>query len=133
MNYPVKYRSPWGTYLLAMVTLGVYYFVWYVKVNKEITAMSGTAKVGAVGLVLSQCVWPFNWISLANTSGRLTALQAKHNLPPTTTAGMMILSNWWFGSNVRYTQRRLNATYRAIGVPESVVQTETVVSEGAAA
>lgn len=116
MNHTVKYRSPWGSYLLSIITFGIYYLVWYAKVNKEIAALTGTIKVGTVGLVISQCVFPFNWVSLANTSGRLTALQAKHNLPPTTTAGMMILSNWWFGSNVRYMQRRLNNTYRAIGV-----------------
>jgi hypothetical protein len=119
MNNAVKYRSPWVAYLLSMVTIGIYYIVWHVKVNQEIAQMHGGMRVGNVGLALSQFVWPCNWISLANTSNRLTTLQAKHGITPTTTAGMMILSNWWFGSNVRYMQRRLNATYRELGIAET--------------
>jgi hypothetical protein len=32
----VKIRRPWGVFLLAVVTLGVYYLVWYYKVNREL-------------------------------------------------------------------------------------------------
>src|SRR3954452_14133417 len=30
-----KIRSPWAAALLPIVTLGVYYFVWYYKINRE--------------------------------------------------------------------------------------------------
>jgi hypothetical protein len=33
---PVKIRNPWGAFLLAIVTLGIYYLVWYYKVNREL-------------------------------------------------------------------------------------------------
>ena len=30
-----KVRSPWAAALLPIVTLGIYYFVWYYKINRE--------------------------------------------------------------------------------------------------
>jgi Domain of unknown function (DUF4234) len=32
----VKIRGPWISFLLAIVTLGIYYFVWYYKTNREL-------------------------------------------------------------------------------------------------
>ena len=32
----VKIRRPWGVFLLAIVTLGIYYLVWYYKTNREL-------------------------------------------------------------------------------------------------
>ena len=32
----VKIRRPWGVFLLAIVTLGIYYFVWYYIVHREL-------------------------------------------------------------------------------------------------
>ncbi len=31
-----KVRNPWGVFLLAIVTLYIYYFVWYYKINREL-------------------------------------------------------------------------------------------------
>ena len=30
-----KIRSPWAPALLPIITLGIYYFVWYYKINRE--------------------------------------------------------------------------------------------------
>jgi hypothetical protein len=32
-----KIRSPWAAALLPIVTLGIYYFVWYYKINREMS------------------------------------------------------------------------------------------------
>jgi hypothetical protein len=32
----VKIRRPWGVFLLVLVTLGIYYLVWYYKTNREL-------------------------------------------------------------------------------------------------
>jgi Domain of unknown function (DUF4234) len=39
----VKVRSPWAVALLPIVTLGIYHFVWWYKINKELKAY-GEAK-----------------------------------------------------------------------------------------
>jgi fatty acid desaturase len=32
----VKLRNPFGVFVLSIVTFGIYYFVWYYKVNREL-------------------------------------------------------------------------------------------------
>jgi formate hydrogenlyase subunit 3/multisubunit Na+/H+ antiporter MnhD subunit len=32
----VKIRRPWGVFFLVLVTLGIYYLVWYYKTNREL-------------------------------------------------------------------------------------------------
>jgi hypothetical protein len=39
----VKVRSPWAVALLPIITLGIYHFVWWYKINKELKAY-GEAK-----------------------------------------------------------------------------------------
>jgi hypothetical protein len=31
-----KVRNPWGVFLLALITLGIYYLYWYYQVNREL-------------------------------------------------------------------------------------------------
>jgi uncharacterized protein DUF4234 len=31
-----KIRSPWGVFLLALITLGIYYLYWYYQANREL-------------------------------------------------------------------------------------------------
>ena len=33
-----KVRRPWGVFLLIIVTLGIYYLVWYYKTNRELAS-----------------------------------------------------------------------------------------------
>lgn len=106
-----KIRSPWGTWWLSLITFGIYYLVWYVKINREIASLSdGKVQVGGPGLWLSQCVPIIAWVSMAATSSRLSDVRTANGLVPTTTGGMTILSSLWFGSHIRYLQRRLNRT-----------------------
>ncbi len=109
-----KKRSPWGVWWLSVITLGVYYLVWYVKINKELRRASGDLfKVGTFGLWMSQCIPIANWISLANTANRLNMTQQKLGESVSGSPGMTILSSFWFSSQTRYLQRRLNTTWVA--------------------
>ncbi len=42
-EHEVKVRSPWAVALLPIITLGIYHFVWWYKINKELKAY-GEAK-----------------------------------------------------------------------------------------
>jgi len=42
-EHEVKVRNPWAVALLPIVTIGIYHFVWWYKVNKELKAY-GEAK-----------------------------------------------------------------------------------------
>jgi hypothetical protein len=39
LTYRPKVRSPWAVALLPLVTLGIYQFVWYYKINKEMAEL----------------------------------------------------------------------------------------------
>jgi hypothetical protein len=38
---PAKIRSPLGVFLLALITFGIYYIVWYYKTNRELRDSAG--------------------------------------------------------------------------------------------
>ena len=38
---PAKIRRPWGVFLLALITFGIYYIVWYYKTNRELRDVVG--------------------------------------------------------------------------------------------
>jgi hypothetical protein len=108
-----KIRSPWGVWWLSFLTLGIYYLVWYVKLNKEIARAAGPdIQVQTFGLWFSQCVPIAYWISLAHTAERLKTAQHRNGTAPTASAGMAILGTFWFISQTRYLQRRANALWR---------------------
>ena len=79
-----KIRHPLGIVGLSLITLGIYYLVWYYKVNKEMAAMGrvrGTEELGtspgtsllAVTLGVLILVPPF--VSIYKTSARLSAAE----------------------------------------------------------
>lgn len=113
MSGPVgKVRSPWGVWWLSYITLGIYYLVWYVKLNKEIARAAGPdVQVQTFGLWFSQCIPIAYWVSLAHTAERLNTAQHRNGTAPTTSAGMAILGTFWFISQTRYLQRRANALW----------------------
>ena len=61
--------------------------------------------------VLAQCLPIFAWVSLANTSSRLNAAHSEVNSPVRVSGGMAILGTFWFNSQTRYLQRRLNSLW----------------------
>jgi hypothetical protein len=74
-----KLRSPWGIFFLALVTLGIYYLVWYYKINRELRDYGiGTSPLTSLlaitigGLII---VPPF--VSMWNTLGRIQEAERK--------------------------------------------------------
>ena len=110
-----KNRSPWAVWCLSAVTLGVYYLVWYVRLNKEIARVAGVdVAVGTVGLWLSQCVPIASWVGLAHTAQRLRTAQERAGVEPSVSAGRTILTSLWFGSQTLYLQRLANELWQAL-------------------
>jgi hypothetical protein len=117
-----KIRSPWGVWWLSLITAGIYYLVWYVKLNKEIARAAGPdVEVGTFGLWFSQCVPIAYWVSLAHTAERLSTAQHRAGTAPTASGGMTFLSSLWFFSQTRYLQRRANQLWRYMETQQSAV------------
>ena len=53
----VKIRNPFGVFVLAIVTFGIYYFVWYYKVNRELRDAAGIDTSPVVALLAITIGW----------------------------------------------------------------------------
>lgn len=109
-----KRRSAWGVWWLSGLTLGIYYMVWYYKINDELRRFAPERIVVSPGLAMGAQFLPiFAWVSLAHTSARLNNALHLIGSPVRTTGAMTILSTFWFSSHTRYLQRRLNSLWDA--------------------
>lgn len=107
-------RSAWGVWWLSGLTFGIYYLVWYYKINAELRAFAPEAvEVSPGKAVFAQLLPIFAWVSLANTSTRLNNAHRAIQSPVRVSGGMAILSSFWFNSHTRYLQRRLNSLWDA--------------------
>lgn len=104
----IRKQSPWGLWWLTVITLTVYYFIWYNRVNKELAAYLGI-RPGAKGAWWSQLIPFFNFVGLSRTAKRVNAAHIKAG--SSTRIGPFTTWFWapaWFGSHTRYVQRRVN-------------------------
>jgi hypothetical protein len=115
MSSTGEVRSPWGVWWLCVLTLGIYYLVWYVRINKEIARAAGVdVTVRAAGLWMSQCLVIANWVSLGRTARRFDAALRRAGSGQAVSTPRTILASLWFGSHVRYLQRRANELWRTL-------------------
>lgn len=78
----VKIRRPWGVFLLTIVTLWLYYLVWYYKINREMRDFGVDVSPGGALLAITLggflIVPPF--VSTWRTFKRIRQLQQKAGL-----------------------------------------------------
>lgn len=107
-------RGAWAVWWLSALTLGIYYLVWYYKINAELRAFAPeVVDVNPGKATVAQILPIFSWVSLAHTSARLNDAHRAINSPVRVSGGMSILGTFWFNSQTRYLQRRLNSLWDA--------------------
>lgn len=105
-------RNAWAVWWLTGLTFGIYYLAWYYKINAELRAFAPEAvEVSPGKATVAQLLPIFLWVSLANTSARLNSAHRAVGSPVRVSGGMAILGSFWFNSQTRYLQRRLNALW----------------------
>jgi drug/metabolite transporter (DMT)-like permease len=76
-----KRRNPWGVFGLAIITFGIYYFVWWYKINNEMNNLgvqcNPTTSVLAVTLGAFIIIPPF--VSYYTTADRIRQAQERTN------------------------------------------------------
>ena len=86
-----KIRSPWAAALLPIVTIGIYYFVWYYKINRELADLGrakGADELGdspgksLLAVTLGALVIVPALISVYHTAQRIQAAQRLHGIQP---------------------------------------------------
>ena len=95
-----KIRNPLGVVGLTIITLGIYYFVWYYKVNKEMAEIGrarGTDECGTSPVTSLMAVL-FGWIiivppfvSVYQTTKRLQAAERLTGTPAGMEPGLLFL------------------------------------------
>jgi hypothetical protein len=111
-------QDAWAVWLLSIVTLGIYYLVWYYRINRELGLFAPAAVTVSPGLaVLAQLVPIVNLVGLARTAGRLNAAHASVGSAVRVSAGVTVLGAFWYASQTRYLQRRLNRLWETKALP----------------
>lgn len=74
-----KIRGPWVTFFLALVTFGIYYLVWYYKINRELRDYGiGTSPLTSlVAMTIGWLIVVPPFVSMWNTLGRIQQAEEK--------------------------------------------------------
>lgn len=125
-------QDPWGLWWLCIITFSVYYYIWYARVNDELSLILDEPNP-ANGQWWNQLVPIWNLVGLAATAKRLNAAHAKVGSP--TRVGIFTTWFWassWFASQTRYLQRRINILHDVLAA-KTVVHDPTPLASPSAA
>lgn len=110
--YPMKQRSPWGVWLLAIVTFGIYFYVWYYKIHREMLDRFPDQQINPAGSLLTILL---GWllilpplVSIANTGGRIAKAEYAVGARVTASGGLGLLLWVLAGLAMPYYQAKLN-------------------------
>jgi hypothetical protein len=118
----VKIRNPFLVFLWSLVTLGIYYVVWYYKINRELRDAAGVDVSPVVAIVAITIGWlvivpPF--FSWYRTFERI--VQAQRGVGHTSEASpilgfiLYVIAVFFLPVEVIYAQDELNKVWRAAG------------------
>ena len=123
-----KKRNPLGVLGLSVITLGVYFFVWYYKINVEVQRMEKDQTMSPTRSLMAMI---FGWliivppfIAMYNTAKHVEAMERRlgvqQTVEPALTVILMVL--FAFGNGI-YVQEHLNRGWDAAGAPVPVPPT----------
>ena len=109
----MKRRNPWAVWLgLPIITLGIYFFVWYYKIHKEMAEFDRRRSIPVAGPVLVVIFLGWTviapWISYHNAGARIRASQRSSGLQQSCSPAWSWLLAIAVGLNVFYMQVELN-------------------------
>ena len=110
----MKRRNPWLVWLVfPLITLGIYSYVWYYKIHREMADFDRRREVPVVGplLVMIFLSWTIiaPMVSFYNTGKRIADTQRSAGLQPTCSPVIgLLLQVFLFGTGTVYYQSELN-------------------------
>ena len=120
----VKIRNPFLVFVWSLVTLGIYYVVWYYKVNRELRDAAGVNVSPVVALLAITVGWivivpPF--VSWYRTFARTAEAQRSAGLAseanPILGFILYVIAVFFLPIEVIYAQDELNKLWRRLAMP----------------
>jgi hypothetical protein len=108
-----KTRSPFGAWVLTLVTFGIYGIVWHYKVNRELRDFHPSIQVNP-GLAVLALFFPIaGWCTVYNTGKRVAQAQQLAGMGNGGCSGALgVLLCFVFGLHPLYYQSELNRIWR---------------------
>jgi hypothetical protein len=106
-----KRRSPWGAWGLIFLTVLVYYFVWYYKINDEARRFLRDDRVRPGLSVLALFVPIVNLISLWRTGERIQRMEDTVGIGRSVEPILVVLAAIAYALHVPYLQSHLNKVW----------------------
>lgn len=118
------------------ITLGVYHFVWWYKINREAHDLDNRIDVNPVLSLLAILVgWiiivpPF--VSIYQTGVRIGRMQASAGIEPSCNGWIGLILSFIFSLHSLYYQAELNRIWERFGYPEEGTTVTLAPAQGAA-
>jgi hypothetical protein len=114
-GYEFKKRSPLASWGLVFLTLGVYYLVWYFKINKEARNYLGDESIrpgiALLAVSLGSLLIIPHYVSLYRTGQRIERMQQKAAAQPPISPALGVLASIVLALHVPYMQENLNKVW----------------------
>ncbi|GAA0544503.1 DUF4234 domain-containing protein [Actinomadura livida] len=106
-----KRRNPVLTWLVwPLITLGIYYFVWWYKINREARDSGVEVRPGlaVLAVLIGWLIIVPPYISIFRTGERIARMQASANRQPSCNGWIGLILSFFFGLHALYYQIELN-------------------------
>lgn len=113
-----KTRSPFGVWILNLVTLGIYGLVWHYKVNEEVknfARLEVSPGMAVVALTIGGCLVVPPIMTIVNTGSRIGQAQQAAQLQEKASGGVGFLLAILGGWHLMYYQANLNKIWARYG------------------
>ena len=132
----VKKRNPLGVLGLSFLTLGVYFFVWYYKINDELRRAQNDEGISPMRSLMAMI---FGWliivppfIAMYNTAKHVQGLETRRGVGQTVEPALTVVLMFLFSfGNGIYIQEHLNRAWGASAARTPVPTDPGLVPTGA--
>jgi Domain of unknown function (DUF4234) len=103
------------------LTLGIYHFVWWYKINREArdldSAIDVDPAIAVVAITLGALIIVPPFVSIYNTGERIGKMQAAAGMPASCNGVLGLVCSFFFGLHALYYQNELNKIWTHLGSP----------------
>jgi drug/metabolite transporter (DMT)-like permease len=120
-----KRRNPWGVFLLTIVTLGIYYIVWWYKINNELKnhGIENDPTMATLAVTLGAFIIVPPFVSYYKTADRILKAQersgASERIIPVLALLLFVIVS---GFALPYYQSQLNKAWDALAAAGAEVR-----------